>query len=306
MVNYLFSYEKIESYNEIFYAIYLSYNILSQVIHLLMGASSSKSIDDNINQMIFYPPDTHNIKYIKDDTHILFNTLLQNGNSICGMIIVPTAKNIINLVSDTFGQTRHGIKFLIFSHGNASDIFTMMNYAKYLADSLNIVVVLYDYSGYGLSDGKCSEKNCYDSLVLIINYISATYNVEHKNILLMAQSLGTGVVIDYVANNDWMSPIILVSPYKSMCEIISDTSRCASLLSPLDKFESIKKIHSVKCPVKIFHGYSDNLINISHAKELFNKLNNKTLNPVWMQDTSHNDILEKIDLNEIMNVIRVM
>ena len=39
---------------------------------------------------------------------------------------------------------------------------------------------------------------------------------------------------------------------------------------------------------------SDELITIDHAQALYKKTNNK-LDPVWIQDCGHNDILSRID-----------
>src|SRR5258705_194298 len=81
-------------------------------------------------------------------------------------------------------------------------------------------------------------------------------NIEEKNIILIGQSLGTGIVIDYVSKNKWDSPIILISPYKSIISVVCDSS----IVKPIDKFQSLKKIKSITCPVKIFHGKEDKTI----------------------------------------------
>lgn len=62
--------------------------------------------------------------------------------------------------------------------------------------------VSYDYIGYGMSEGEPSEENCLKSLSLVVDY----YN-NYKE-LLIGQSLGTGVVVDYVSTNEWTLPII--------------------------------------------------------------------------------------------------
>jgi pimeloyl-ACP methyl ester carboxylesterase len=264
-----------------------------------MGSSLSCntcSIDRTINQLIFHPPQKVP-EFNSHPQHISFDVQQRSGNIVHGMIVVP--KVSLGRGVEAFSPNS---KFLIFSHGNASDVFTMLPYATNLADVLNVQVVLYDYSGYGLSSGDCSEQNCYDCLTATVLYIKTTYNAEDGNILLVGQSLGTGVVVDYVAHCTWRQPIILISPYKSIGRVAVDSS----IVTPLDKFESLKKIHRVICPVKIFHGESDELINISHGKELYGALNDRSLQPTWMHGVGHNDILDKIDLNEIARIINTM
>lgn len=48
---------------------------------------------------------------------------------------------------------------VIFSHGNSTDIGRMKNYLIELATQINVSVIIYEYSGYGLSTGKPSEEN---------------------------------------------------------------------------------------------------------------------------------------------------
>ena len=116
----------------------------------------------------------------------------------------------------------------------------------------------------------------------------------------MGQSLGTGVTIDFVhRNREWTTPIILVSPYKTIVSVVSDTS----LRSVYDKFETINKINNIKCPVKIFHGDNDNVINISHGKQIYEELNQKVFEPTWLAGIGHNDILNAINVEDLMFVI---
>lgn len=245
---------------------------------------------------MFQPPSPpHNI-----DENRLFNTIkfIDTPNYSIAYLIVLPANN------------KTPTKYMIFSHGNACDLFGMYEFAKFWANKLNIAVVLYDYPGYGVSNGKPTEQGCYESLTGIVAEISKIVNI--KDITLVGQSIGTGVVVDQIANNKSLSGAILISPYTSVVAIASDmvsssssslSSTSTFLSTPIDKFCSLKKIKNVECPVKIFHGNQDNVINVSHGKELYDKLPNKKFSPVWMEGVDHNNILSKIDLNDIREVI---
>lgn len=50
---------------------------------------------------------------------------------------------------------------LLFSHGNAVDLGQMSSFYIGLGSRINCNVFSYDYSGYGASSGKPSEKNLY-------------------------------------------------------------------------------------------------------------------------------------------------
>lgn len=256
-----------------------------------MGSScsscTSSSLEEKMNSKIFYPPKrTYDIEKLNSRTCAMFKTYTKLGETIHFAHVVPKHNSNIK-------------KYIILSHGNGGDIYGMISYGQYLADNLHTVVILYDYPGYGYSTGNPSETNCYESLDAVVHYVQNSLNINHKDIILMGQSLGTGIVVDYVSKNDWTSPIILVSPYKSIVTVIYDTS----IVAPIDKFKSLSKIKNVSCPVKIFHGDADELINISHGKTLYENLNDKSLEPSWLPGIGHNDILRALDLQEIQKVI---
>ena len=182
-------------------------------------------------------------------------------------------------------------KYIIYSHGNTGNIASTHKYLKSLSDTLDINVISYDYIGYGLSENKNpTEQRCYESLEYVIKYIIHNKCVHPSRIYLVGRSLGTGVVIDYISKNNWNTPVILISPYKSIMTINNYTR----FLSYIDKFNSITKITNVKCPVKILHGENDTTIDISHSKELYEKLPNKTFEPTWLKNIGHKKILKHI------------
>lgn len=189
-------------------------------------------------------------------------------------------------------------KFIIFSHGNACDIYTMNSYYKYLSEQLNVCVLGYDYCGYGLSTTKPSEINCYDSLIASINYLMEI-GISHSNIILIGESLGTGVTIEIASKVKWTSPIILISPYKTIIKVVLDTS----IVNPIDQFTSIDKLKRVKCPIKIYHGINDTLIDIEHSRTLFNMVHNKKYKPSFIPNADHNNIRYKIDIDELKSII---
>lgn len=263
---------------------------------------SAKISDNIIDKFIYGPP-----AYYTSTYHQLcsYNTKLvtyrtANNQRVAAFLIKPDSNSTPK-------------KYIIFSHGNGSDIADMHGYCSMLANQLQAGVLIYDYIGYGLShdiddDGMPmvgrpdstlpTEQGCYDSIEASINYL-CDLKINPADIYLVGHSLGTGITVDYVAKHNWQQPIILISPYKSICKVVLDSS-CTSLI---DKFTTQSKLDKVVCPVKIFHGINDTLINIKHGKELYNKLINKALEPVWFENTGHNDILEKITIEHYQTVV---
>lgn len=194
-------------------------------------------------------------------------------------------------------------KVLIYTHGNGCDIYTFYPYLRELANNLGVLIVCWDYPQYGLSEGELCEFTCTQSLKDIIEY----YKKKTTKILLVGHSLGTGIIIDYISNNnnEWTNPVILISPYKSIPTVIVNNFLIDYLVGK-HCYCSWNKISNAKCPIKIFHGKSDNIINITHGQELFEIVSNKSLYPIWFENTGHNDILDKIAFYEYKLILDML
>jgi len=248
-----------------------------------MGISQSiesiKSTADRfIENKVFYPP--------PPGTNTINNTV-KFARTSTGKFKIP-----FYLIQPTLPASKN---YIVFSHGNASDIYQMYNFCENLANMAKCNVIIYDYIGYGkLYHHHPSEERCYISHEAVINYLIRS-GINASNIYLVGQSLGTGIVVDYITKHRWTTPVLLISPYKSICSIVTDLS---SMIQYIDKFNTINKISATICPIKIVHGVDDTLIKITHAYELYKNLPSKyRLTPVWYSDTGHNDILEQLTPN---------
>lgn len=190
-------------------------------------------------------------------------------------------------------------KYIIYSHGNHTDIIQTKPYIEYLIkkNKLDINFIIYDYIGYGFSQKlKPSEKYCYESLEAVINSLIKS-GISPGDIYLVGESLGTGVVINYVANNYWKNPILLISPYLSIFSVISDFLA----KFPGDRFKNYQKIKNIHCGIKIAHGSDDTIININHSYKLLELIPaNLKLEPVWVE-AEHNNIIIFMDFKKVIS-----
>ena len=206
-------------------------------------------------------------------------------------------------------------KFLIiWSHENKSNAYEYNDFLQNLSNILCCIIIIYDYQGYGFSEGVCSENNCYDDLETIVNFVLNKYGVLNKSIYLVGHGFGTATVINYISKNDWQNPVILISPFKSIFEIARETDKYDYLfemakhfvdLNIIDVFNSMNKLNKIKCSAKIIHGKNNNFIKIKQAKEIYNLLPNKKLKPQWVNDCGHYGILSKINFKELFDDILI-
>jgi fermentation-respiration switch protein FrsA (DUF1100 family) len=66
----------------------------------------------------------------------------------------------------------------------------MASFFIVLGTRLQCNIFSYDYSGYGASQGKASEKNMYADIEAIYHSIKQRYHIPESKIILYGQSIG--------------------------------------------------------------------------------------------------------------------
>lgn len=174
---------------------------------------------------------------------------------------------------------------ILFSHGNAEDIFGSAPFFERLSDA-GFNVLAYDYRGYGWSDGRASEKNVYEDIDAAYDFLVRERRIEPSRIIIHGRSLGGAVSIDLAARRT-CAGLIAESTFASAFRVLT-TYR----LLPFDQFDSESKIGRVKCPVLIIHGENDTLVRPWHSERLFHAAGaSKELFVV--PKAGHNDVTQK-------------
>lgn len=83
-----------------------------------------------------------------------------------------------------------------------------------LGTKLNVNIMSYDYSGYGMSSGKPLEKNLYADVECALHQLRTRYNVRLEEVVLYGQSIGTAPTVDCASRHE-VGGVILHSPLMS-------------------------------------------------------------------------------------------
>lgn len=173
---------------------------------------------------------------------------------------------------------------LLFSHGNAVDLGQMSSFYMGLGARIGCNVFGYDYSGYGASDGRPSEKNVYADVQAAWHALRVRYSVPAERVILYGQSIGTVPTVD-LSTRLSCAGVVLHSPLMSGMRVVSKTQRTWFF----DSFPSIDKAPKIKSPVLVIHGIEDEVIDFSHGVAIHNKCP-RTVEPLWVEGAGHNDI----------------
>ena len=169
---------------------------------------------------------------------------------------------------------------IIYSHGNACDLFDIIPILKNLSQIAQCNVIGYDYTGYSVSFGqktkkkknKPSEEHVYNDLKSLISYYINKNNCSLKKIRLYGKSLGNGPTIHIAAKVfPSIGGIILESSFLSVLKVGQETFPYLASLPSKSIFDNLSKISFIQCKILYIHGKDDDLTPLSHAKLLFNR-----------------------------------
>ena len=172
-------------------------------------------------------------------------------------------------------QSEPEIATIIFFHGNGGNIGNVgwlgQHFAKRGFDFL-----LFDYRGYGASDGvAANESDLYADGDAAVAFVRNQKGARPERIVLYGQSLGTAIVAD-VASRGVFGGVVLESGFSSASSVAASAlpwlPRFLHFLGK-NRFESARKLASVKSPILITHGDPDHTIPTNESKMLFASAN---------------------------------
>ncbi|XP_020105859.1 protein ABHD17B-like [Ananas comosus] len=171
---------------------------------------------------------------------------------------------------------------LLYSHGNAADLGQMFGLFVELSHRLRVNLMGYDYAGYGRSTGKPTEYNTYADIEAAYNCLKEQYGVADEDIILYGQSVGSGPTIDLASRVPNLRAVVLHSPILSGLRVLYPVKRTYWF----DIYKNIDKIGLVNCPVLVIHGTSDDVVDCSHGKQLW-ELSKVKYTPLWLSGGGH-------------------
>ncbi|NIR47512.1 alpha/beta hydrolase [candidate division KSB1 bacterium] len=167
----------------------------------------------------------------------------------------------------------NAVATLLWCHGNAGNIAGRLdNLAKLKALPVN--VFLFDYRGYGKSEGQPNEKGVYRDAVAAYDYLVSRPNIDPDTIIPFGRSLGGAVAVD-LATKRACAGLILESTFTTA----KDMAKSAFGPIPVHwfiktEFNSIEKIGQIRVPLLVLHGTEDTTVPFKLGRQLFEAANN--------------------------------
>jgi fermentation-respiration switch protein FrsA (DUF1100 family) len=161
----------------------------------------------------------------------------------------------------------------LWFHGNAGNISHRLENLKLLHDELGVSVFLFDYRGYGRSEGTPSEEGTYRDGEAALAYLRSRADVDSDRIIYFGRSLGAGVAVELAVRHPPFA-LILESPIPSIAELARRHYPFLPVWPLLrTKYDSLAKIDKIAVPLLVLHGDRDDVVPFAAGRKLFEAAN---------------------------------
>ena len=160
--------------------------------------------------------------------------------------------------------------FLIFCHGNAGNISHRLDSMRIFHD-LRLDVLIFDYRGYGRSEGEPTEKGTYLDAEAAYDYLVKAKGVSPSRIIIFGRSLGSAVATELAVRHK-AGALIIESGFTS----VPDLGRKffphlpVRLISRFH-YATMDKVGGIPIPKLFIHSPDDEIIPFEHGMRLFEK-----------------------------------
>ena len=150
---------------------------------------------------------------------------------------------------------------VLFCHGNAGNLSHRSEKIAILRE-LGANVFIFDYRGYGRSEGKPDEQGTYRDALAAYQHLSGP-------VVLYGESLGSAVAVD-LATKVPVAGVVIEEAFSSVAAVGQKMFPFLPVrLIVRNKYNTLSKIAGINAPLLILHSRDDEFFPMKHAESLF-------------------------------------
>lgn len=156
---------------------------------------------------------------------------------------------------------------LLHCHGHGCNVSHLTKSALCWREIFGRAVLLFDYPGYGKSDGEPSEDGCYTAATSALDWLTQARHAQ--DVVVYGHSMGGAVAIE-LASRRRVRALLVSSSFTTMPD-------AASVLLPIyptswlmrNRFGSLERIAGCSTPLFLAHGTHDGRIPLDQGQRLY-------------------------------------
>ena len=181
------------------------------------------------------------------------------------------------------------VAHVLLCHGNAGNIGDRVLHARLLTDA-GLGVFLFDYRGYGKSEGRPDEQGTYRDARAARATLLGQAGVDAGRVLYLGESIGGALALALALEAPPLG-LVMQSAFTS----VRDMGRLHYPFIPTalvpDAYPNLQRIARLRSPLLVIHGDRDEIVPVAHGRALFEAAPEpKRLEIV--RGAGHNDLLD--------------
>jgi len=162
---------------------------------------------------------------------------------------------------------------LLHIHGNAGSLISQYKAISPLIEQ-GFQVFLFDYSGFGFSQGKATRKNALANALSALDYLKARPDVKGTKVFLYGQSFGghLAAVIAEKREQD-IDGVVIEGAFSSAHDIAAYTVPIIGRIAVKQSYSAKRSIRKVHKPVLVIHSTEDEVIPFFMGQKIYENAN---------------------------------
>jgi hypothetical protein len=157
---------------------------------------------------------------------------------------------------------------VLVCHGNAGNVSHRLDRALLIQSRLKLDVFLFDYRGYGASEGSPDEEGTYRDARAAYRWLVA-HGIGPARVVLFGESLGSAVALQLALEVEARA-LVLESPFASIPEM----ARAVYPFLPLwpfvrTRYDNVAKVGRLRMPLLVLHGDRDEVVPFAQGRRVF-------------------------------------
>lgn len=214
-------------------------------------------------------------------------------------VSLPTADGVM---SAWFFPAEDPAGVILMCHGKAGNLSTRAKYLPLLRDLFHCSILIFDYPGYGLSEGEPSENGCYAAADAAYDWLEREQGFRPEQIIIYGESLGGGVAVD-LASRRPCGGMLLVHTFADLPSVAQRVYPWLPVVPLMrNRFDSVSKIGRIRAPVFAAHAGDDELITQGDFERLFDAIAAPKARLI-RAGKSHEDPLQPFELRQMRDFL---
>lgn len=276
------------------------------VLFMLLGCSSCLKLDSNLynndNSIKEYKLDLYNGEqdFILDASYHIPDSLIQLFTLPSQ---TPDEKDPTYIQALYIGDINKiaNDTVILYCHGNKWHMDFYWQRAKLLAHSggkNRFGVMMFDYRGFGLSEGEPTEEGMYADARSCVNWLKSK-GLKSEQLVIYGFSLGSAAACELSAKPVELTPsaLILEAPFASAEVMVQDAAQLAMpgvYFTDL-KIDNAEEIKAIKQPFFWLHGLSDSFLSYrTHGEVVYKNYSGTFAQKFLVEGAEHGEVPEKM------------